>query len=165
MAAEKRAEFAVVVLFVFDDVVEDGDGAFVAEFLELRAVVGDVAALFDFKAAESHADAAGAVGERVGFAAGIALVDRFGTAKFDDAAMPKGGVLPLGGGEVAQDLGADGVGVAVGESLIGVVALHLRLPVGLEGGKNFLQPGTARMVIATCVSLFLLRIRHLSGNR
>ena len=126
----------MVILFVFDDVVEDGDGAFVAEFLQLLAVVGDVAALFDFKAAKSHADAAGAVGEGVGFAAGIAVVNGLGAAELNDAAMPERGVLPLGAGEMAQDLGADWIGVAVGEGLVGVVALHLRLPVGFESGQN-----------------------------
>ena len=78
VAAKQRAKFAVVVFFVFNDVVEDGDGAFVAEVFELLAIVGDVAALFDLETAQGHADAAGAVGERIGFAAGIAFIDGFG---------------------------------------------------------------------------------------
>ena len=81
------------------------------------AVVGDVAAFFDFKTAQGHADAAGAVGERVGFAAGIAFVDGLGATEFDDAAMPRARVLPLGTGKVAQDLRADGIGVAIGEGV------------------------------------------------
>ena len=138
MAAKKRAEFAMVVLFVFDDVVEDGDGAFVAEFLELLAVVGDVAAFFDFKAAEGHADAAGAIGEGVGFAARTAVINGFGTAKFDNAAVPEGGMLPLSAGQMTEDLSANGVGVPIGKGEVGVVALHLGLPVSLEGCQNFL---------------------------
>ena len=71
VAAQERAQFAMVVFLVLDDVIEDGDGALVAEILELLAVVGDVAALFDFEAAQGHADAAGAIGQRVGLAAGL----------------------------------------------------------------------------------------------
>ena len=153
MAAQERAEFAVVVLFVFDDVIEDGDGAFVAERLQLLAVVGDVAAFFDFKAAQGHADAAGAVGERVGFAAGVAVVDGLGAAQLHDAAMPQRGVLPLGAGQVAQDLGAHGVGVAVGQGLVGVVALHLRLPVALQGGQNLFQLGCGSRLLVAIISL------------
>ena len=165
VAAQQRAQFAVVVLLVFNDVVEDGDGAFVAEVLQLLAVVGDVAAFFDLEPAQGHADAAGAVGQRVGLAAGIAVVDRLGTAQLHDAAMPEGGVLPLGAGQVAQDLGAHGIGVAVGQGLVGVVALHLGLPVGFEGGQNLLQLGAAECGgshgASPCV---LLRIRHLTEN-
>jgi len=58
-----------VVLFVLDHVVEDGDGALVAQRLELLAVAGNVAALFNLKPAQRHADAPGAVGQRVGLAA------------------------------------------------------------------------------------------------
>ena len=132
VAAEERTEFAVVVFLVFDDVVENGDGAFVAEFFQLFAVVGDVTALFDFKATQGHADSAGAVGKGVGFATGISGIDRLGTAKFDDAAVPKGGMLPLSAREVTQYLGAHGVSIPIGEGFIGVIALHLGLPVGFE---------------------------------
>ncbi len=165
MAAEKRAEFAVVILFVFDDVIEDGDGAFVAEVFQLLAVVGDVAALFNFKAAQGHADAAGAIGEGVGFAAGIAVVTGLCSAELDDAAVPESGVLPLGSGEVTQHLGAHGVSIAIGEGLVGVVALHFGLPVGFEGGQNLFQLGAAECGgchgASPCV---LLRIRHLTEN-
>ena len=133
-----------MVFFVFDDMIENGDGAFVAELLELLAVVGDVAALFDFEATQGHADAAGAIGERVGFSAGVAGVNGLSAAEFHDAAVPEGGVLQLGSGEVAQNLGADGVIIAVGEGLIGVVAFHLGLPVGFEGRQNLLQLGAAQ---------------------
>ena len=128
-----------MIFLVFDDVVEDGDGAFVAEVLQLLAVVGDVAAFFDFEATQCHADAAGAVGERVGFSAGIAVVYRFRSAEFNDSAMPESGVLQLSAGEVTQYLGADRIGVAIGQGLVGVVALHLGLPIGFEGGQNLLQ--------------------------
>ena len=53
-------------------------------------------------------------------------------------------MLPLGAGQVAQHLGAHGIGVAVGEGLIGVVALHLGLPVAFEGGQHLLHPGAAQ---------------------
>jgi hypothetical protein len=39
---------------------------------------------------------------------------------------------------MAQNLRTKGVAVAIGEGEVGVVALHFGLPVGLEGGKNFL---------------------------
>jgi len=69
-------------------VLEDGDGALVAESLELLAVTGDVAALLDFQAAQGHAQAAGAVGEGVGLAAGTAGVDGLGSAELLDALGP-----------------------------------------------------------------------------
>ena len=131
----------MVVFFIFDDVIEDGDGAFVAEFFELLAVVGDVTALFNLETTERHANAAGAVGERVGFAAGISFIDRLGAAEFDDAALPESGMLPLCARKMAEDLGAHGIGVAIGQSLIGVVALHLGLPVGFECSQNLFEPG------------------------
>src|SRR6185437_12121402 len=101
------------------------------------------AALLDFEAAEGHANATGAVGEGVGFAAGVARVRGLLSSQFDDAAVPEGGMLPFGSGKVAKDLGADGIGVAVGEGFVGVVALHLGLPVGFESGQNFFQFGAA----------------------
>ncbi len=78
MPAQQGAKLVVVIFLVFDDVVEDVDGAVVSEFLELRTVVGDVAAFFDFKTAEGHADAAGAVGEGVSLAVWRAFVDGLG---------------------------------------------------------------------------------------
>ena len=138
MAAQQRPQLAVVVLLVFDDVVEDGDGAFVAQRLELLAVGGDVAAFLNLQAAQGHADAAGAIGQRVGLAAGLAFVDGLGTAQLQDAPVPERGVLPLGGGQMAQHLGAHRVGVAVGQGQIGVVALHLGLPVAFQGRQDLL---------------------------
>ncbi len=161
VAAEERTEFAVVVFLVFDYVVKDGNGAFVAEVFQLLAIVGNVAAFFDFEATQGHADAAGAVGERIGFSAKVAGVLRLRATKLDDAAMPEGGVLPFGAGQVTQHLCADGVGVAIGEGFIGVVALHLGLPIGFERGQNFFQLGAAERggchFASPCV---LLRIRH-----
>ena len=144
MAAEQRAELAVVVFFVLNDVFEDGDRALVAEGLELLAVAGDVAALFDFKAAQGHAHAAGAVGQRVGLAAGTAGVDGLGSAQLLDAAFPQRGVLDLGLGQMAQHLRAHRIGVAVGQGVVGVVALHLGLPVAFEGGQDLLVSGAAQ---------------------
>ena len=140
MAAQQRTEFAVVVLFVLDDVVEDVDGSVVAQVLQLLAVVGDVTALLDLQPAQGHADAAGAVGQRVGLAAGVALVLGLRPAEFDDAALPESGVLPLRAGQMAQDLGAHRIGIAIGQGLVGVVALHLGLPVGLESRQHLLEP-------------------------
>jgi hypothetical protein len=139
VAAQQRTQLFVVVLFVLDDVFENGDGVLVAQRLQLRAVVGDVAAFLDFEAAQGHADAAGAVGERVGLAAGVARVGRLISAQFHDAAMPQGGVLQLRASQVAQHLGAHRVRVAVGQGLVGVVALHFGLPVAIQGVQNLLQ--------------------------
>ena len=159
-----------MVLFVLDDVIENGDGAFVAKGLELLAVVGNVAALLDFKAAKSHANAAGAVGQRSPPRRGRAGVDRRGPAEFDNAAVPQGGVLPLRGGQVAQDLGAYRVGIALGQSQIGVVALHLGLPVAFKGRQDLFQFGAAHGrcghgLRTLSVLASLMRIRHFALRR
>ena len=107
---------------------------------KLLAVAGDGPALLDLQAAQGHADAAGAIGQRVGFAAGLAVIDRLGAAQLDNAAMPECGVLPLGSGQVAQHLSAHRVRVAVGQSQIGVVALHLCRPIAFQRRQNLLQP-------------------------
>ena len=52
-------------------------------------------------------------------------------------------MLQLGGGQMAQNLGADRLGVALGQGQVGVVALHLGLPVAFKGGQNLFQPGAA----------------------
>jgi hypothetical protein len=98
-----------------------------------------MAALFNFEAAEGHADATGAISEGVGFAAGLAFVYGLRAAELDNATVPEGGMLPLGTGEVAEDLSADGVSVAVGESEIGVVGLDLGLPVGFKGLEDLFE--------------------------
>ena len=134
----------MVVFFVFNDVLEDSDGAFVAQFLKLAAVVGDVSAFFNLQAPEGHAHAAGAVGQRVSLAAGVAGIDRLWPAQLNNAAMPQGCVLPLGSGKVAQNLSADRVGIAVSKGQIGVVTLHLCLPVALQGRENLLYFGAAQ---------------------
>jgi len=77
-----------MVPFVLDDVLEDGDRAFVAEGFELFTVTGDVAALFDLESAQGHAHAAGAVGQRVGLTTGSAGVDGLGSAQLLDATFP-----------------------------------------------------------------------------
>ena len=96
---------------------------------------------------------------------GFPCIDGLRSAKFDDATVPESGVFPLGAGEVAQNLGADRVGVAVGEGFIGVIALHLGLPVGFEGSQNFFQLGAAQggdgHGASPCV---LLRIRHFAED-
>src|ERR1700759_4626754 len=133
----------MVVFLVFNDVVENGDGAVIAEVFQLLAVVGDVAAFFDFEAAQCHADSAGAIGEGVGFAAEISGVYGFRSAKFNDAAVPESGMFPLGAGKVTQYLGTNGIGVAIGQGFIGVIALHLGLPIGFDSGQNLFQLGAA----------------------
>ena len=115
VAAQERPKFAVVVLLVLDDVFEDGDGFLIAQRLQLFAVAGDGAALFDLQTAQGHAHAAGAVGQRVGLAAGAAPIDRLAAAQLDDASMPERGVLPLGASQMAQHLGAHRVRVPVGQ--------------------------------------------------
>src|SRR6185503_18560006 len=134
----------MMVLFILDDVFENGEGAFVAEFLELSAIFGYIAAFFDFQAPQRHADASSAIGERVSFAARRTLVDRFGAAEFDDATFPESRMFPLSGCEVTQDLRANRLCVPIGKGVIGVIALHFGLPVSLEGSKNFLQFSAAQ---------------------
>ena len=48
-------------------------------------------------------------------------------------------MLPLGGSEVAKDLGTDGVSVALGEGEVGVVGLNLGLPVCFKGFEDLLE--------------------------
>ena len=144
MAADERAQLAVVVLFVLNDVLEDGDRALVAEGLELLAVAGDVAALFDFEAAQGHAHAAGAVGQRVGLAAGAAAVDGLGPAQLLDAAFPQRGVLHLGWARWRSTWARTGSVSRSARVVIGVVALHLGLPVALQGRQNLLSFGAAQ---------------------
>ena len=74
MIADEAAELAVVLLLVFDDMVQDGDAGLVAQLFELLRVAGDVAALVDFKTAEGNAGSANALGESVGGAGGLAVV-------------------------------------------------------------------------------------------
>jgi hypothetical protein len=119
----------------------------------LLSVTGDLAAFLDFQTAEGHADAAGAVGQRIGFAAGAAVVGGHGLAQLLNAAGPQGGVLPLCSGQVAQNLGPHRVGVPVGQGEVGVVALHLRLPVAFQGGENLFQLGAAQYFGATQCSI------------
>jgi len=76
--------------------IEDGDGALITQFLKLPAVVGNVAAFFDLQTAQSHANAAGAVGQGVGVAAGTSPVSRLGASKLDNAAFPERRMFPLG---------------------------------------------------------------------
>ena len=74
-------------------------------------------------------------------------------------------MFPLGPGKMTQYLGANGVCVAIRKGLVGVVALHLGLPIGFESCQNLFQLGTAegggRHGASPCV---LLRIRHFAGN-
>ncbi len=88
MAANQRPELAVVILLVLYHVIENGEGALVAQRLELLTVVGYVAALLDFKPAQRHADAASAVGQGICLAVGVASIDRLRTAELDDPALP-----------------------------------------------------------------------------
>ncbi len=105
------------------------------------------AAFLDLQTAQGHADAAGAVGQRVGFAAGVAAVDRLGSAQLLDAPMPQCGVFPLSAGQVAQYLSAHRIRVAVGQGQVGVVALHLGLPVAFQCRQNLLDFGAAQRSI------------------
>ena len=142
VAANQRAQLAMMIFFVFDDVIKNGDGAFVAQILQLAAVAGNVAALFNLQPAQRHADAAGAIGQRIGLAAGRAGVLGLGSSEFRNAALPQRGVLQLGLRQVAQYLRAQGVGVAVSQRLVGVVTLHFGLPVAFKRGEDLLQLGT-----------------------
>lgn len=98
-----------------------------------------MAAFFDFETTEGHANAASAAGEGVGLTAGLAVVDGLSAAELKDAAMPEGGVLPLGRCEVAKDLGANGVSVALGKGEVGVVGFDLGLPVCFESLKDLFE--------------------------
>ncbi len=161
MASQQRTKLAVVVLFVFDDVFEDCQGSVVAKRLELLAVGGDSAALVNFEAAEGHAKAAGAAGERVGFSAGFTGVDRLRAAELGDAAGPQLGMLPLGAGQMAQHLRADRFRIALGQGEIGAVTLHLGLPVAFEGCQDLFQLGGAQGCgCHRCLLTLRMRIRH-----
>ena len=126
------------------------------QILQLRAVVRDVAALFDLEAPQSHLGAAGAIGQRIGLAPGSAGVSRRRSAQFLDAACPERRMLQLGLGQMAQHLRAHRIGVAIGERRIGVVALHLGLPVAFESGQHLPGPGAVQRAIGTCISFFFI---------
>ncbi len=144
VAAQQRAQLLVVLLLVLDDVFEDGDGFRVAQAFELLAITSYCPAFLDLQAPEGHADAAGAAGQRIGLAAGLAVVDRLGSAQLHNASVPQFGVLPLGAGQMAQHLGAHRVGIPLGHGQIGVVALHLGLPIAFQRCQNLLQLGAAQ---------------------
>ena len=139
MAAKQRAEFAVVFLFVFDDVVEDGDGAFVTQIFQLLAVVGDVAAFFDFEAAQGHQGPPGLARQRSGLSLWISLVSGRLATEILDAAGPQVGMLQLGLRQMTKDGGPQAVRVAIGEGEVGIVPLHFRLPVALKTRQHLAQ--------------------------
>ncbi len=56
---------------------------------------------------------------------------------------PELGVLEFGSGQMAQNLGAHGLCIALSQGEVGVVGLHLGVPVFFEGGQDFFKPGAA----------------------
>jgi hypothetical protein len=98
-----------------------------------------MAAFFDLETAQGHANTSSAVGKRVSIAAGFSVVDRFFAPELNDAAVPEGGVFPLGGRQVAQDLGAYRVGVALGQGEVGVIGLYLGVPVFFKSLEDLFE--------------------------
>ncbi len=126
-----------MILFVFDDLLEDVDAGLVVELANLRAILGDVAALFDLEAAEGEVGASNLEGEGIGLAGLTALVDGLRSAEVGDARLPKGGVVRLGCGEVLEDLAAGRVGLLLREGAVGEEAGHLSLPVLFQCVQKF----------------------------
>ena len=96
MVTDEVAQRGVVVALVLQHLFEDGDGGFVAEVLDLLAVVRDVAALVEFQTAQGEVEAADAVGQRVGFASLGAVVLRDLRAQLLQSSGPEVGVVLLG---------------------------------------------------------------------
>ncbi len=77
-------------------------------------------------------------------------------------------MLQLRAGQMAKHLGAHRVGVALGQSKISVIALHLGLPIAFKGCQNLFQLGAAQRccrqeLLLASLSLapcFSMRIRH-----
>ncbi len=153
VAAQQRTQFFVMLLLVLDHVLEDSDRLLVAQRFQLLAVTGDGPALLDLQPAQGHANTAGSAGQRMGIAARLAVVDRFGSAQLDDAPMPQRGMLPFGACQVAQNLGAHRIAVPVGQCRVGVEALHLGDPVAFERCQNLLQFGAIHRSIGHLSSL------------
>jgi len=124
-----------VLLFVVDDALEDGDARLIAQIFELLRVAGDVAALVDFKAPQRHLGSAEAVGEAVGAAGGLALVDGRVAAEILNALFPQAGVDAFGLGQMLKRALAQRVLLALGQGLVGAQALNLGLPVGVQGAQ------------------------------
>ena len=159
MTAQKRPQLAVVFLFIDENLIENGDGAFVAQLLQLGSVHGNVAALVDLQAAQGIMNASGAVGQRAGFDGDPAVVSRLRAAQLHNALAPQRGVFELGLGQMAQHLGAHRFHVLVRKALVGVVARHFGLPVAFEGRQDLFQLAAAQGFIRHCFLAFL-RIRH-----
>ena len=118
-----------MILLVFDDAVQDGQAGRIAQLFELLAVLGDVAALIDFQAAQGQVVAPDAGLEAVGVAARASPVDRLRLPQFTQAASPQRGVLLFRKGHVFERLLTPRLRLSLGERPIGVIAGHLGLPV------------------------------------
>jgi hypothetical protein len=131
-----------VLALVLQHSFEDGDGGFVAEFLDLLAVVRDVSALVEFQTAQGKIEAADADGERIGLAAFAAGVLGDGRAEGGEAAGPEIGVVLLGQGKMMQRTALLRVDGLQRERVVGVIAAHLGLPVAGERLDEMLRvPG------------------------
>ena len=135
--SDEAAQLVVMFALFFDDLAKNREAGLVIEFLKLTAVESDGAALVNFKPAQGHAATRHSIGEAIGVASMASMIFGSMTTEFMDALHPKRGVLRLGCCHVAEGLAADGDVVAFGESLIGVIAAHLGLPIGLEGAQEF----------------------------
>ena len=148
LPADQSAELAIVILLVFDDPVQDGQAGRIAERFELLAVLGDVAALIDFQAAQGQIVAPDAGLEAAGITGGAspyrpargspssrkrpahsAACSFSARAMFSSVCLRVGLRLPLG------------------ERPIGVIAGHLGLPVLFQ---NLAQPRVAGQVGFGC---------------
>jgi hypothetical protein len=85
---------------------------------------------------------------------GLAGVDGLGSAQLRCGRATRWRA-PTRAGQMAQHLGAHRVGVAVGQGQVGVVALHLGLPVAFQGRQNLLQLGAAHCFLG---HVFLLAL-------
>ena len=126
-----------MILLVFDDPVQDGQAGRIAELFELLAVLGNVAALIDFQAAQGQVVAPDASLEAVGIAGRASPVDRLRLPQFTQAAGPQCGVLLFRKGHVFERLLTPRLRLPLGKRAIGVIAGHLGLPVLFQ---NLAQP-------------------------
>ncbi len=129
-----------MILLVLDDPVQDGQAGRIAQRFELLAVLGDVAALVDFQAAQGQIVATDAGLKAAGVAGGATLVDWLRLPQFTQAPRPQCGMLFFRKCHISERLLTRGLRLPLRERPVGVIASHLGLPILFQ---NLAQPRVA----------------------
>ncbi len=127
--ANQAAQLAVMVLLIFDDLLQNGHARLVSEVPQLLPIPRDVAALVYFEPAQRQARTSRYVRQRVRISRGLAVVFWNCAAKLPDPLRPQRRMMGLCLGHLFQNALANWVAITRRERLVGVKAAHLRLPV------------------------------------